>query len=322
MPPTQRQSVLPTAERLLRRQPPVLAGSETLALDRRNIFILPTATGLGFVLLLLLLLLGAINYNNNLVFALTFLLAGVGVMAMLQTWRNLAGVRLELATAAPVQCGRPARFTLTARADGMRTGLALDSDGTAPVWFDIPAEAPARVHLDLPTRRRGWLRPGRIRLFTRYPLGLFHCWTHVSLSARTWVWPAPADTGGAPPQAGRRPSEDGTQGRGQDDFRGFRTYHPGDSLRLVDWKAYAREQGLQIKEFGGDRSVDYWLDFNALAEHDTEARLRRLVRWVLELDRDQQRYGLRLPGMEITLGRGPDQRERCLQALALFGVSD
>ncbi|RRQ21962.1 DUF58 domain-containing protein [Thiohalobacter thiocyanaticus] len=320
MPPTPRQPALPFAERLLRRQPPTLDPGDTVELPPRNIFILPTATGLGFALLLLLLLLGAINYNNNLVFALTFLLAGVGVMAMLQTWRNLAGLRLQLAAAAPVQCGRPARFTLTARADERRTGLVLDANGGEPVGFDVPAAAPARVELAVPTRRRGWVGPGRVRLFTRYPLGLFHCWTHVNIRARTWVWPVPAETARPPPQGRRRPSEDGTQGRGQDDFRGFRTYHPGDSLRLVDWKAYAREQGLQVKEFGGDRSEEYWLDFASLAEPDTEVRLRRLTRWVLELDRDQQGYGLRLPGEAIPLGRGAAQRERCLKALALFEV--
>lgn len=320
MPPTQRSATVPPAERLLRRRTPELDSGGSVELIRQNVFILPTATGFGFALLLLLLLLGAINYNNNLVFALTFLLAGVGFMAMLQTWRNLAGLVLGQVAAVPVAAGQPADFILSVTAPGPRTGLALQLDGGEPVWFDVPAEAPARIRLAVPTRRRGWVSPGRVQLFTRYPLGLFHCWSHVRITARTWVWPTPADTGQAPPRAGRRPSEDGTQGRGQDDFRGFRTYHPGDSLRLLNWKAYAREQGLQVKEFGGDRSEEYWLDFAHLAEPDTEVRLRRLARWVLELDRGQQVYGLRLPETEIPLGRGPGQRERCLKALALFEV--
>ena len=320
MPPTPRQPALPSAERLLRRRIPELDSGGRVELIRRNVFILPSATGLGFALLLLLLLLGAINYNNNLVFALTFLLAGVGFMAMLQTYRNLAGLVLDQVAAAPVAAGQTAGFILSVTAPGPRTGIAAQLDGGEPVWFDIPTEGPARVRLEVPTRRRGWISPGRVQLFTRYPLGLFHCWSHVRITARTWVWPTPADAEQPPPRAGRRPSEDGTQGRGQDDFRGFRTYHPGDSLRLVDWKAYAREQGLQVKEFGGDRSEEYWLDFARLAEPDPEARLRRLARWVLELDRGQQVYGLRLPGSEIPQGRGPGQRERCLRALALFEV--
>ena len=317
MPMTLRQPVLPPAERLLGRRPPVLERSGSVALSRRNIFILPTATGLGFALLLLLLLLGAINYNNNLVFALTFLLAGVGLMAMLHTWRNLAGLQLGQVAGSPVAAGRAAGFTLAVSAPGPRTGIALQLDGGEPVWFDVPSNGPARVSLAVPTHRRGWISPGRVRVLTRYPLGLFHCWSVLRVTARTWVWPAPATTGQHPPRGGRRPSQDGTQGRGQDDFRGFRTYHPGDSLRLVDWKAYAREQGLQVKEFGGDRSEEYWLDYAALTESDPEARLRRLTRWVLELDRDQQLYGLRLPGSEIPLARGAAQRERCLRALAL-----
>ncbi|MEE9254876.1 MAG: hypothetical protein V3U43_08070, partial [Pseudomonadales bacterium] len=59
-----------------RRFPP----SRTVTLDRRNVFIFPTREGFAFGLLLLLLLLGAINYQNTLVFAFAFLLASLFVI--------------------------------------------------------------------------------------------------------------------------------------------------------------------------------------------------------------------------------------------------
>ncbi len=48
-----------------------------IRLDRRHVYILPTATGAGFALLLVAMLLTALNYNVSLGFLLTFLLAGV-----------------------------------------------------------------------------------------------------------------------------------------------------------------------------------------------------------------------------------------------------
>ena len=40
--------------------------------------------------------------------------------------------------------------------------------------------------------------------------------------------------------------------------------------------------------------------------------------WVLAAERFGTRYGLRLPGVEIGLGRGDAHRSACLQALALY----
>ncbi|HEY5720436.1 MAG TPA: DUF58 domain-containing protein, partial [Gammaproteobacteria bacterium] len=70
-----------------------------LELHRRRVYILPTRAGLAFALLLLLLLLGSINYGNNLGFVLTFLLGGMAWAAMHHTYRNL--VRLRVAAGAP-----------------------------------------------------------------------------------------------------------------------------------------------------------------------------------------------------------------------------
>jgi hypothetical protein len=50
-----------------------------LRLDRRRVYILPTRAGLLFGLALFTMLLTAINYALALGYALTFLLAGVGL---------------------------------------------------------------------------------------------------------------------------------------------------------------------------------------------------------------------------------------------------
>ena len=92
----------------------------------------------------------------------------------------------------------------------------------------------------------------------------------------------------------------------------------GDSLRHVHWKTFAREQGLHTKQFGGDRAEELWLDWESLIDVDTETRLSRLTRWVLDADSRHFNYGLRLPNQIIPLGHGPKHKHRCLEALALF----
>ena len=71
----------------------------------RQLYILPTRYGALYACMLLAMLAGAINYTLSLGFALTFLLAGLGLVAMLHAWRNLAGITLEIAKAEPVFAG-------------------------------------------------------------------------------------------------------------------------------------------------------------------------------------------------------------------------
>lgn len=88
--------------------------------------------------------------------------------------------------------------------------------------------------------------------------------------------------------------------------------------RHLFWKAAAREQTLLVKQFGGDRADELWLDWKDLPGSDTEYRLSQLCRWVLDADQEQQRYGLRLPGTEIPIASGNTHKHRCLEALARF----
>jgi uncharacterized protein (DUF58 family) len=62
-----------------------------------------------------------------------------------------------------------------------------------------------------------------------------------------------------------------------------------------------------------------WLDWALLPPGlDTEARLSRLTRWVIDAHAAGLSFGLRLPGAELLPASGDAQRERCLEALALF----
>ena len=66
--------------------------ADSQILSQKNIFILPTAAGVVYGLLLLIMLITGINYQNSLIYLLTFLLGAVFVGAMHQTHRNLSGL--------------------------------------------------------------------------------------------------------------------------------------------------------------------------------------------------------------------------------------
>jgi uncharacterized protein (DUF58 family) len=294
-----------------------------LRLDRRRVYILPTRAGLLFGVALLTMLLTAVNYALALGYALTFLLAGVGVVSMLHTWRNLLGLTLRAGRCEPVHAGELAELGLLLQNAGgaERFALELTVPGTAqPTRIDVSAGAEQLIAVALPTERRGWRKPPRMRLSTTWPLGLWHAWAWWHPQVRMLVLPRPETPPPPLPDSGSSGSDYVGRGRGEDDVAAIRPFRAGDSPRRLAWKAMARSggDGLLVREFEGGGGGQMWLDWSALPSGmDTESRISRLARWVIDAEAAGMQYGLRIPGATLELDAGATHRAACLEALAL-----
>jgi uncharacterized protein (DUF58 family) len=245
----------------------------------------------------------------------------MGINAMLHTFRNLAGLQLTAGRPQPVFAGGTARFTicLDNPGDSMRYSIGLTHNGEDVVFADAQPRQGTFCSIGIPAPRRGLLRPGRLTLFTRYPLGLYRAWAYFEPDVQCLVYPRPAPPGLSLPPAGASNGQGMQHGQGQEDFSGLRQYHPGDSPRHIAWKAAARDQGLLTKQFSGQAHSELWLAWDQLpATMTVEEKLSRLTRWVLDAHAQGLPFGLKLPGNTIPIASGNAQRERCLEALALF----
>jgi uncharacterized protein (DUF58 family) len=295
--------------------------SGTVTLNQRRIFILPTRQGLGFGFVLLLMLLGDINYNLSLGYVLTFLLATAAALTLLHAFRNMAQLEVRAGHNDAVFAGDNAGFVFHFHNNSRqpRYQLKLRDDSGNSTTFDLPAQQSTSIQLSIPTARRGWLSSGRLTLSTEFPLGLFHAWSYLHFDNRCLVYPKPA----APlplPVSSAQEGEGKLISSGDEDFAGLRSYVPGDALPRIAWKALAREQGLQVKQFSATQGHELWLDWDLLPYADGERKLEILTRWVLDADAQGLLYGLRLPGIEIAQQHGPEHRAECLSALALYGA--
>jgi len=298
-------------------------GAAPVRLGQRRVFILPTGSGLLFAVALLVMLIGAINYTLALGHALVFLLAGIAIAGMVHTFRNLHGLVVAPGRCEPVFAGETAHFPLLLSNERPLPRLALELEaepGAAPIRADIAGGGATRVILPLPARRRGWLALPRVRLWTRYPLGLYRAWSYLQPEMRCLVYPAPIASPLPNASPALRGGERGSAG-GDEDFAGFRQRQPADSPRHVAWKASARdaERPLLVKQFAGGAQAELRLDW-ALTDAGlpAETRLSLLTGWVLAADALGGRYALHLPAAEIPAGSGERHRRRCLEALALF----
>jgi uncharacterized protein (DUF58 family) len=215
--------------------------------------------------------------------------------------------------------GETAHFGVTVETPSItRFAIAVRRRDEEPVYADVALSGIVPIALPVAATRRGVMHGGRLEIFTRYPLGLFHAWSYVDFNLQVIVYPRPDPQAGTPPAQSRGASEEGIPVPGDEEFHMLRSYHAGDAPKLIAWKALARGQGLLTKEFSATASSELWIDFDEARSSNLEQRLSMLCHWVLTADRFGQSYGLRLPGVVIAPSRGDAHRTRCLEALALF----
>lgn len=288
---------------------------------QRNIFILPTGAGVVFGLLLLIMLVTGINYQNSLIYLLTFILGAVFVAAMHQTHRNLAGLELTVLSGGEGFPGDSLPFRIRATVQGHDAlAISLASESSRLDQQHILESEPADLSLALVPSHRGYFRPDRIRVETRFPFGLLKAWSWLRPVSAGIVYPKPLPA----PEAGSTVQEgdQSSQARSVDgnDHVDIRPWREGDMSQRVLWKRFARSGEMVIADWEGEQGSPHWLDYEAFRGVDKELRLSYLAYQVLERMKSNRPFGLNLPGHVIEPDVGRAHGSRCLKALAVFGL--
>jgi uncharacterized protein (DUF58 family) len=306
-----------------------LTPRDNTTLTQRNVYILPTRAGFMLGLTLLVLLVASINYQLNLGYVLTFLLAGSAVIGMHVCHGTLRGLTLHLAPPEPQFVGRSVQIAVQLHSSSprVRYGIGLAVLGSAHwSWTDVPAQGSSRVQIAFSPARRGQYQLPTLTAETRFPLGTFRVWTVWRPAAQVLVYPAPeAHPPPLPPGEPRAGGAATAQRHTTGEFDGVRGYRRGDPLKLVVWKKAAKTDELVSRDAQQAQRLELWLDFSHAGQGlgivgsgvAREHALSRMCAWVLLAESQGLRYGLRLPGAELAPGSGPAHQKNCLQALAL-----
>ena len=253
---------------------------------------------------------------------ISFLLLGQFVVAMFLTYANLAGLRLRRGSHVAAFAGDRVAFRLHLQCEPGRRHFTIMAGwpGQGMVRADLDGQTETVVELYHDAPRRGLLRPGRLRIETVYPLGVFRAWSWQDLQLSCWVYPRPRLVRPLPVVArsqgtGRRSEEQ------CDEFTNIRPWRPSDPPRQVLWKAFAKQQPLMTMQFEEAAQQEVWIDEALAAGNGVEDRLSALCFAVLQLSAHDAAYGLRLGGRESAPAQGPEHRRRLLEQLARFGFS-
>ncbi len=294
---------------------------DSMTLTQRNVYILPTGPGLMLAATLLLLLLTSINYQLNLGYLLTFLLAGSAIVGMHVCHGTLRGLTMNLVAPEPQFAGSsaPIGVYLQSRRRTARYGIGLSVLNSGHwLWLDLPAQCSSTVHLAFTPGRRGLHRVPTLTAETRYPLGTFRVWTVWRPTANVLVYPRPETFPPALPRGQAR--ADGAAAAhlsSSGEYDGVRAYRRGDPLKIIVWKKFAKAEQLVSRDAQQVQHTELWLDREHSGSNDPEQQLSRLCAWVLQAEQQGLDYGLRLGTLQIAPGCGESHKKRCLEALAL-----
>lgn len=297
---------------------------EQWTLGQRTVYIVPTRAGLAFGFTLLILLLGSINYQLNLGYALTFLLAGSALASMHMTHGSLSGLTLHLRPTAACHADSPALLeVVVTNPHQARHGLGfavLDAH-TAPTyaWVEVAARTQTVVTMSHAFAARGHHALPALQVESRFPFGLFRAWSVWRPAGRVWVYPQPESP--APPlPAAHAQGEAGQHSRASagGEFDGVRPWRRGDGPRQVVWKKVAHAGELVSRDSRESSRPQLWLDWSLTPGPGAEARLSRLTAWVLTAEAQGARWALHLPGTDLPPDGGHAHRELALQTLATW----
>ncbi len=292
--------------------------SESEQFNQRNLYIFPAREGFRYLLLVFLVWMLGTIYENNLVLLLAFFLVAVFVSTIFSTHSNLEGLTLRVGDSDPVFVGEQLQIPLLFdnKSNRWRRRIFVSYEGQEHV-VDIPPVGQAKLYLRIAATKRGWLALGRLRVYTRYPLGILHSWSWPLLRSRALVYPQPvakdttSDSGSS--GAGFAPA-----GRGMDDFAGLQAWQPGVPVQRIAWKQFSAGRGMMEKAFEAQTSNPVWIDWDAYQGVDLESRLSAMCAKAVEMEGYGQSYGLRMPQVKLVPSQGERHLRQLLTALAVY----
>lgn len=290
----------------------------------KNLYIFPNRFGLFFIVVLLVMLAGSVNYHNNLGYMMTFLLGGIYLMSFHITHKNLKGLMITKIETKPVFEGDDVSVVISLINPGHeRINLSFEISGFGKIDCRIIESGFSVIKITKKTDKRGVSLINEIVVQSDFPLGLTRTWTYIlPENLEIIVYPRPILTTETPfsvIESGVGGGEGGGSKKGADDFSELKDYVPGDPMQRIAWKSLSRGHGLLTKYFNGSQApLAYMIELEGLSADSKENKLGKIAYLITESESKKKKYGLSLSGKKINPSYGETHMHECLRALAEY----
>ena len=293
-----------------------------LELSHQNIYILPSKDGVFFIAVATLNFVLGINYQNNLILAVSYMMAIMMTAALFMGFFNLYKRNVRYVSALANFYPYPSKLSLKITGPKAIQSLRVQTQyEEQPHCFDEVSSSEV-IELNIAGLTRGHYPINAITLCSYFPFGLVKTWSYLCPDDAFYIYPEPSATPLTTNQYGQQQNEKSQRVNSSEsspEFDHLKEYQNGMSLSRVAWKQYAKSDKMLIKH-SHDNFADpskLVFDYSRLSG-DKEERLSQLCRLIVDAEKRQQPYALYLQQHRFAFGQGPDHKKLCLEALSEF----
>ncbi|GEK08962.1 DUF58 domain-containing protein [Pseudoalteromonas peptidolytica] len=296
--------------------------SSELTFSHSNIYILPSKDGFFFVTVALINFILGINYQNNLILATSYIMAVIMVVVLFIAFFNFNNAKIQYLGAEDNFSPYHPTLNLKLSSSSEIQSLRLTSE-----YNHTPSHIPIiqdeiQIALPITNLSRGKYETGTIKIMSYFPLGLIRTWSYLRPNDVFYIYPTPLPLDEKEQQPSHIPDKNETLSQQQDsasEFDHLTLYQKGMSLSRVAWKHYAKTEQMLVKTHNsnGHFSNQTVFDYDLLLG-TKEERLGKLCTQILDADKQQAHYAIKLKQLRIPLGSGNAHKQKCLEALSEF----
>lgn len=290
-------------------------------LSNKNIFILPTKFGVAYVFSVFILFLLGTNYQNNLILLMSYLFSSLFLTAMMYSFFNLSRLQFIFNGRITAYAKQTIIIPLTVITNTQRFDISFAFEKNTHKHEGVIEAGESSTKIPFQSLLRGINDPGRLKISSEYPFGLFICWTHLDFDCEVITYPAKNTFNSIKQSAAQHHEEiNGNKiAEGGDDFGELREYKQGESNAKIAWKQLARGQGWLTKTTQQALGHTIWLNLTQLPSAALETKLEMLCFLMLDHHKHNIPFGLELNTIKIPPSMGNKHLKMCLEALAFYG---
>ena len=266
------------------------------AQTRKRPFIMPTPNGFILAGVIFTLFLMGLVYANNLSLLLSFSLLSFFLGVMFKTHEQFHSVEIS--------------------------NISLSDGAQAIVSLRAPEFIHCELHTDkeiLKTKRspsaeyliqanRGSFKVKRAKLWTNGEWGLFHVWRYIKVNQRLHVYPTPLHS--------EQISLTTTPKSGSETFNKHTRYVQGLQATRIDWKVYAKNEELFVKDFEEEKWESLKIDFKNF-NGEKEEKLSMMAWLVNQAHSQNSSWAITMPaGIYLESASGHEHYTRTMELLS------
>ena len=270
-------------------------------LAQRDVLVFFSREGYLYLVLIIITFIAGINYANNLVLGLCFLLSSILVLSFYLAFRQLYGLTVESEVMELGQVGHPLtiKFTFQPSASNLHLNLRIEYLHQAKKISVL--KSPLVVAFEDMPHQRGRYPVAPLYFYSVYPFGIIRAWSYAYLQKEVWIAPEPLELNLTKMGFNQNQQDQKT---GMEDFSHLREYQQGDALNRVAWQQLAKGRGLLVKQFEEYEQQHRHFDYSDMPAHLHEEKLSQLMFLIEQAHVQHMGFSLKLPTQQLAFGQG------------------